>query len=160
MKKIVACLSLCFLSLVAFGQTIIHPYDNVIYVYSAEDETPGVKRGTYDETHMLGKEVREIANNIERAYVYYQSTGGAYAMQEKVVNKPAIYNAYQRLDKYYTKGVASGKLSVTDATPEVVEVYSTLLKLLNYETTTVENDLKKIKKPAAIVEYVKSLKFQ
>jgi hypothetical protein len=159
MRSLLIIFACLLTSLTLKAQKIVDPAGAVIYIYS-EDDKPDERRGSYTAPHILGDEILRLANKIERTYVFYTPSGGAYSVEEKKINKPAIYNAYKKIDKHYTKQVQSGNIHQVYAAEELKEVYEVIFRLLNYETSSLEKDLKKIKDPESLVAYFKEVKFR
>ena len=112
------------------------------------------KRGYYVGPHVLGDTITALLNKFENYYVYYEESGGAYSVEEKIIIKPQIYKAVKRVNKYYEKGFDKGTVPRREAYASLKSVLTKSIKLRDYYTENVERDLKKMKDGKEIVEYI------
>ncbi len=108
------------------------------------DEGKSFRRGTYTDAHFFGEDITSKLDLFERNYVYYVPGTGAYAVEEKKILKPEIYKKIKYLDKSLVKSVKQGKMDLENASSKFSSIISLSIKLLNYDTSNVEKDLKKM----------------
>lgn len=134
----------------------------VIFLYPNETNSTlsNVRRGAFGGSHDLGEEISTKLNEFEKTFVYYKKSQGAYATEEKIVLKPAIYKSIKKMDKYYSKKALESPTAITDITAKYNSLLDIGIKLMKYNTTQVESRLKKIKDPAEIEKYFFSLSFR
>jgi hypothetical protein len=132
----------------------------VIYLKPLSSASPAnLKRGSYVGPHIFGDSITHALNNFEREYVYFKSTTGGYAVEEKVVLKRNLYKNIHDYDKYISKAYESNLLSKEEATLRLGNVINTGIKLLNFDTHQLEKDIKKLD-PVDFEKYLKNLRFR
>lgn len=132
----------------------------VIYLKPLSGASPAnLKRGSYVGPHILGDSVTNLLNNLEKEYVYFKPTYGAYAVEEKVIMKRTIYKKVHDFDKYITKTFVDDPSAKQEVTTRLVSVINIGIKLLNFDTNQVEKDIKKLE-PADFEKYLLGLQFR
>ena len=132
----------------------------MIYLKPLSAASPAnLKRGSYVGPHVLGDSITHALNNFEREFVYFKSTAGGYAVEEKVVLKRSLYKNIHDFDKYISKAYESNLLSKEEATLRLGNVINTGIKLLNFDTHQLEKDTKKLD-PVDFEKYLKNLQFR
>lgn len=163
MKKIFNTL-LLLVSLVisSYSQAILNDGSGMIYLnknQGVSTELDG-KRGGYFGSHYLGEEVQNKFDQFLKLYVSYESSGGAYATEKKVIVKKDIYNSVQKLDKYFKKALRKDELSESDAKERFGHVLDVANAIRFYDTTQFELLVSTAKNPEQIEKYYKSIKFE
>ena len=118
------------------------------------------KRGYYVGPHVLGDTITMLMNKFQNDYVYYESTGGAYNVEEKKIIKPSIYRAILKVNKHYEKAVSKGNITEGNAYGRMKSILRKGIELKNYYTEDVEVQLKKLKKAEDIERYLDTIKFR
>lgn len=132
----------------------------VIYLKPLSGASPAnLKRGSYVGPHILGDSVTNLLNNLEREYVYFKPTYGAYAVEEKVILKRTLYKKVHDFDKYIAKEYLSDPSAKQEVTARLVSVINIGIKLLSFDTNQVEKDIKKLE-PADFEKYLLGLQFR
>jgi RecG-like helicase len=137
--------------------------DGVLYLYpnNSEDAKYSNRRGSYVALHPLGAEVTQEMNKFEYEYVYYVKSTGAYAVEEKIILKKPIYSAVKKVEKYYLYKTSKKEFTQQQSEKEFSEILVKAIKLAKYQTIKVETDLKKIKNPEDIINYMnEKIKFK
>jgi hypothetical protein len=155
----------CMLLWVGMGsvaaQAIASESGGGIYLYKNEsDVDESLKRGYYVGPHILGDTITMLMNRFEKDYTYYQESSGAYKTEEKKINKPNIYFKVKKVEKNLTKEVKKGRMDEDEAYRKLKRTLSLAIKLMNYRTDQVEEDLRKLKKTDEILDYMFDLKFR
>ncbi len=117
------------------------------------------KKGFYVGPHILGDTITMLLNKFENDYVYFETLQGAYGVEEKKVIKPELYSSIKKIEKKYSKGVKKEKIASDLAYSRLKLILQKGIKLMNYNTTKVESDLKNIKSLEAAETYILNLKF-
>ena len=144
----------------ASAQNLYSSGGGVIYLKPLSAASPAnLKRGSYVGPHVLGDSITHALNNFEREFVYFKSTAGGYAVEEKVVLKRILYKNIHDYDKYISKAYESNLLSKEEATLRLGNVINTGIKLLNFDTHQLEKDTKKLD-PVDFEKYLKNLQFR
>jgi hypothetical protein len=147
----------------ANAQAIANDSGGTLYLNPNDSDTgpSGFRRGAYVGPHELGEEVTNLLNSFEMKYTYYKPGGeGAYSTEERIVIKKPIYKAVKKLLDHYEKAYASGAMRQGEAATKATGLLQTGLKLLSFNTDTLEQQLKKAKKPADIEALFAKIKFQ
>ena len=146
----------------SFGQSMTSDSGGALYLYKSETSNPAdlFKRGYYVGPHVLGDTITMLLNAFEQKFTYFKKSEGAYATEEKVVLKRDIYRAINQVNNYYEKGVKKGRISTDEAYSKVKAILTTGVKLMDYNTTQVESQLRKIKSIQETENYLLSIKFR
>ena len=118
------------------------------------------KRGYYVGPHVLGDTITMLLNKFEMDFVYYESGDGAYSVEEKKIIKPVLYKSIKKLVKQYTKDVKKGNVAGDLAYSRLKLIIQRGIRLKNYDTFKVENELNAIKSVEELEEYILKLKFK
>lgn len=163
MKKLISItFVLLVFTLCGYSQAILNDGSGMIYLnknQGVSTELDG-KRGGYFGSHYLGEEVQNKFDQFLKLYVSYESSGGAYATEKKVIAKKDIYNSVQKLDKYFKKVVRKDELSEIDAKERFGHVLDVANAIRFYDTTQFELLVSTAKNPEQIEKYYKSIKFE
>ncbi len=157
MKKILVTCFILMTVLTVSGQAIVNNSGSGgVYLNKNESGSGGsaTKRGYYVGPHVLGDTITALMNKFENYYVYYEESGGAYSVEEKIIIKPQIYKAVKKVNKYYEKSLKKGNISEKEAYASMKKLLTKGIKLRDYYTENVERDLKKMKDVNKITEYV------
>lgn len=127
-----------------FSQAQISNGSGVIFINknTAEDSSLEGKRGGFFGTHSLGDSIQFAFDKFLKYYVEYESSGGAYATEKKVINKGEIYKSILELDKFYKKAVKKEEIPRADAVNRYFTVLSNAIAIRYYDTSNFENILK------------------
>ncbi|MFT7029767.1 MAG: hypothetical protein ACI83W_001010 [Marinoscillum sp.] len=160
MKRILFTVGILVLGNVAFSQSIANT-GGITYLYKndADPKTPD-KPGFYVGPHVLGDTITSLMNALEKSYVYYVETEGAYSTEEKKIYKPSIYMAAKRINKKLEKDIKKDKIEPEAAYPILKHTLLVAIKLKNYNTEIVERELKSIKDLDELVDYFNDIKFK
>lgn len=146
-----------------FSQAMVSDSGSGVTYLNKNEGSKGLddyKRGYYVGPHVLGDTITMLLNRFETDYVYYIPGDGAYAVTEKKIIKPIIYKAIKRVNKYYEKSVDKNKVSEAVAYGKMKMILNKGIRLRDYYTEKVEADLKKMKDPVAIEEYLSKIEFR
>lgn len=131
-----------------------------MYLYPNSQSVPSaVKRGSYVTPHMLGDTITSRLNSFEHDYVYFKPGNGAYAVEEQIILKPSIYKAVKSIIKFHEESVLKNGVMPASAATSIGEIVVIGRKLLNYSTTAVEKQVRKLKSVEDKEAYLKSLTF-
>lgn len=143
------------------GQAVVSDGAGGIYLNKNESTSSNdKKKGFYVGPHILGDSITLLINAFENKYVYFQETGGAYNTEEKIVNKPNIYKAVNKVRKHYEKSFKKGKVNLNMAYFKLNKVYRLGIRLWDYQTYKVEKEIKQLKTVEEIENYLFALKFK
>jgi hypothetical protein len=157
MRYLSSILLLILVSFTVKSQSVAND-GGVMFLYpneGAENSSPNVRRGSYANSHILGERVSDLLNSVEREYVYFKKSTGAYPTEEKIVKKKSIYGVIKKLDKYYVSLVSEKPNDLEQIEAEYVLLLDKILRMSKYHTEKVETDLRKIKNASDIIEYLK-----
>lgn len=147
----------------AYSQAVISEQNGTILInrnQSEEEIARNLKRGSYNESHLLGDSVSHELNEFEKAYVYYLPGSGAYATEQKKVIKPIIYEKIHFLDKNYTKMARKSLQSIPELRYKFIKILNIATPLVSFDTKKVDQDLSTIKDVQSIENYFLRIKFQ
>ncbi len=128
----------------AEAQAILSNDGGVIYInknQSASSELEG-KRGGYFGSHALGDTIQLVYDKFLKLYVKYESEGGAYATEKKVIYKEEIYKSVTKLNKHLTKLAKKGDIPESEAKTRLGNVINSAINIRFYETSGFEDMLK------------------
>lgn len=138
----------------AKGQATVQDQNGTILInrnQSIEDISKNLKRGSFEGGHLLGDSVAMALNSFERVYTYFVPGHGAYALEEKKVIKPVIYEKIHILDRYYTKAAKKGTgVSLEAMRKNYHAILSTATELISFDTKKLEDDIRGIKNPSEL----------
>jgi hypothetical protein len=144
MKKYYMVLALMLFSVVAFaqGQAEENPYEFADRSYEMEDvEVPG-----YFTKHWLGPEFTMFTFALRQEYVYMPEVTPINKEPSLVTEKPVIYNAVKKMDRYYKKQIKKGKMTEAMAKENLKKIYGVGYSLRYAETEDLEKLFWKTKK--------------
>jgi hypothetical protein len=146
---------LCIISYVNSGAQAMVTNSSGVIILNPNERTQmsNLKRGSYEGNHVLGPEVAERMNTFESIYVFYTSEGGAYPVERKNVIKPDIYKATKTVEKSYIKGMRNSKISTQDVANNFIPFLDLAIKLADFQTDKVEQELKNLKDASDIEAY-------
>lgn len=128
----------------AKGQAMVSNDGGVIYInknQSISDDLEG-KRGGYFGSHALGDTIQLVYDKFLKLYVKYESEGGAYATEKKVIYKEEIYKSVTKLNKHITKLAKKGEIPEKEAKTRLGNIINSAINIRFYETTGFEDLLK------------------
>lgn len=120
----------------------------------------GLKRGSFVGPHLLGDTITYKLNILEKSYVYFKPTSGAYAVEEKVVLKRNIYKKVKEFDDFITKSYVKGLVTREDAQQRLSNIVDIGIKLMNFDTKQLEKDVRKVSTPVDFERLMNELKFR
>lgn len=130
------------------------------YVFNVYGEIP-VMETTFEEKHFLGDALSDKWNTFCKNYtrVYEVSVGLSGAAVE--IEKPSVYNAVQKVNKYYKKAVKSKRISKEEA----IRTLSHILDCANvicmeHETKAFEEAIAEVKDPEQIIILFKNVELK
>lgn len=150
-------------STTTFGQAQASLEGGVMYINKNQKESGSLKgkRGGFYGQHILGDTITMAYDKFLKHYVYYESTGGAYASEKKIIAKRSIYNSVLKLDKHIKKLVRIKEITREEGKSRIGAVLSKAITIRFYETSQFENILSKNMKDLNKVEnYYKNLVIQ
>lgn len=123
MKRItLVCISVLMGSISLLAETPNGPTKNapaknapaVKFTYSVYGEIPTVK-ATFEEEHFLGASLNAKWNTFIQTYTRVYDVSVGFSGSTVEVAKPAVYNAVQKVNKYYKKAVRKGTVPSEEA---------------------------------------------
>jgi len=143
MRIFLSFLTLLFFILGAHSQAIVSNDGGVFYINKNQKSNTNLngKRGGFHGKHHLGDTVGLAFDKFLKYYVKYESTGGAYAAEKKVIYKENIYNSVIKLDKYFKKEIRANKIPKEEAKERLGIVLNTAIAIRFYDTTDFERML-------------------
>ncbi len=109
--------------------------------------------------HFLGKEIAKKSWLMESMYTYRTPVGPGNPGVKTVIQKPLIYNAIHRINKYYKKQVREGILSEMQAGEKYSHYLSISIAAFSQNTVDFEKELKEVgKKAEKIIPVFNSVK--
>ncbi|MEP2772871.1 MAG: hypothetical protein ABJH05_12030 [Fulvivirga sp.] len=162
MKNLIITAIVVLASTISYSQAIINDGSGMIYLNKNESSAEDLdgKRGGYFGNHHLGDDVQKKFDRFLQLYVGYESSGGAYATEKKVIAKKDIYNSVQKLDKYFKKTVRKDEVELEDARKRMSHVLEVANAIRFYDTTQFELLVSTAKSIEQIEKYYKSIKFE
>ncbi len=144
LKNITLLTALLISSSALYSQAQVSDGGGVIYINknTAGEPTLDGKRGGYFGSHPLGDSIQVMYDKFLKMYVEYQSTGGAYASEKKIIHKEEIYNSIGNFDKYFKKMVRKDEISQSEAVRRYYLILSSAISIRYYDTSEFENILK------------------
>jgi len=151
-----------FISITSYSQAILNDGSGMIYLNKNQGSAEQLegKRGGYFGSHPLGENIQNKFDTFLKLYVEYQSSGGAYATEKKLIAKKDIYNSIQKLDKFFKKSVRKGDLAESEAIMRFSHVLDVANAIRFYDTTQFELLVSTAKTVEQIEKYYKSIKFE
>lgn len=127
--------------LIGFGSAMAQSSanDDVFYFNSA-DKSQGENESQLGIDHFFGN---EIGIKLEKLRKEYTWTEFSVVKQMDVLNidKPAIYNAVKKLERYYKKGVKKGLIDLEVAQKELSQILDIAINIRHQATSDFENFL-------------------
>ena len=160
-KSITASLLFLLTSQFVNGQAMLSDGGGMIFINKniAQEESLEGKRGAYFGTHPLGDEIQLKYDNFQKRYIKYESSGGAYATEKRVIYKRPIYSSINKIDKYFKKAHKKKSMNLD----EIVKRYSHVLDVANeirfYNTTQFEALMSTAKSEEQMIQYYESITF-
>ena len=115
-------------------------------------------RGSYTGPHFFGDSITYKMNQFEKMYTYYQPGNGAYAVETKMILKPEIYKKVKMLEKAYVKDVKKNRLDIREAEHKLSKTLSLAIKLMDYDTKALENELILVETAEKVEVYFSNIK--
>lgn len=122
------------------------------YKFTVYGEIPVLKTA-FEEKHFLGSAISEKWNTFCKNYtrVYEISVGLSGSTVE--IMKPAVYNAVQKVNRYYKKGVKLNKINRDEAICKLSHILDCANVIcLEYETEAFELAVSNAKSPEEIIK--------
>ena len=141
-------LALMLFSVAAFaqGQAEENPYEFADRSYEMEDvEVPG-----YFTKHWLGAEFTMFTFALRQEYVYMPEATPINKEPSLVTEKPVIYNAVKKMDRFYKKEIKKGRMTEAAAIEKLKKIYGVGYSLRYAETEELEKIFWMTKKEAAL----------
>jgi len=148
MKKYYMVLALMLFSVAAFaqGQAEENSYEFADRSYEMEDvEVPG-----YFTKHWLGAEFTMFTFALRQEYVYMPEATPINKEPSLVTEKPVIYNAVKKMDRFYKKEIKKGRMTEAAAIEKLKKIYGVGYSLRYAETEELEKIFWMTKKEAAL----------
>lgn len=158
--KLLLLICFCVIGDLGIAQSFVSEQGGIIMVQKPDFSGKNEERGQYIGPHLLGDEVTRLMDQLEEKYVYYTYPSGAYSSKIRHVSKSNIYKAIKKFDKDLTKAVSQGATGSDEAQERLIRILNIGIKMINFDTTQAESDLKSLKKYKAIESYLLSLKFE
>jgi hypothetical protein len=147
--------------LALFGQGVATESGGTIMLFKNDGGSlDDKKRGYYIGPHVLGDTITTLMNEFEKSYVYYQKSGNAYAVEEKMYEKKYIYLPVRKVIRRYNKLLKRDKINEKEAKANLKMILEKAIKMKNYNTSPIEDELKGMKKADEIVAYFQDIKFR
>jgi hypothetical protein len=146
MKKYYMVLALMLFSVDAFaqGQGEENPYEYADRSEEMQDvEVPG-----YFTKHWLGAEFTTFTFALRQEFVYMPKKTPINKEPSLVTEKPVIYNAVKKMDRFYKKEIKKGRMQKAAAIENLKKIYGIAYSLRYAETEDLEKILWKTKKEA------------
>ena len=141
-------LALMLFSVAAFaqGQAEENSYEFADRSYEMEDvEVPG-----YFTKHWLGAEFTMFTFALRQEYVYMPEATPINKEPSLVTEKPVIYNAVKKMDRFYKKEIKKGRMTEAAAIEKLKKIYGVGYSLRYAETEELEKIFWMTKKEAAL----------
>jgi hypothetical protein len=105
------CLSL-LASFSLFGQANVSMDGGVVFFNKnvSEEASLDGKRGGYFKSHIFGDSISYSLDRFYKLYVKYESVGGAYPTETKIIYKQEIYKAVSDIEKVLVKMHKKGEI--------------------------------------------------
>lgn len=131
------------LSIQVYSQAQLSTNSGIMYINKNQTSGSSLdgKRGGYFGQHYLGDTITMAYDKFLKYYVKYESTGGAYASEKKVIYKTPIYNAVQKIDKEMKKLVKTHAISREDGKNRLGAVLNSAIEIRFYDTSQFESIL-------------------
>lgn len=144
MKKYYLVVALLFCSVLTFaqGQEEENPFEYSDRSDAIEEvEVPG-----FFTKHWLGPEFTQRVYALRQEYVYMPEKTPTNPEPSLVTEKPVIYNAVKKLDRYYKKAMKKGRMTESDVREKLSTIYAVGYSLRYADTADLEKLLWTIKK--------------
>lgn len=99
------------------------------------------KRGGFFGSHPLGDTIRSAYDSFLKLYIKYESEGGAYATEKKIIYKEEIHDSVAKLDKYFKKQFKKKEISKEEAKKRMGAILNAAIKVRFYDTSELEGFL-------------------
>ncbi|UCH13388.1 MAG: hypothetical protein JSV22_09750 [Bacteroidales bacterium] len=111
-------------------------------LYNIEDEEL--------KSHPFGDYIARKFHMLKKSYTYVERATPTSPGEKIIVVKPSIYYALQKLNKYFKKQVKDGMMTEEEARQELNQYLDIAISIVVENTESLENDLRKAKKPDEI----------
>ncbi|MEM8894839.1 MAG: hypothetical protein AAGC88_09695 [Bacteroidota bacterium] len=99
----------------------------------------------YLKEHPFGKEVAIRVEAVKQKYTYVVEGSATAPQDRRIVEKPVLYYAVQKLDNFYKKQVKKGGMNSGKATEKLVFALDVAMLIRYQQTEQLEKDIKKLK---------------
>jgi len=142
-NRIILLIALLPLFHIGLSQANITNDGGVIYLdkNQASNQSLDGKRGGYYGSHFLGDSIRMAMDKFQKLYVKYESTGGAYAAEKKIIFKESLYSTVLEIEKQIKKEVKGKIISSEDGKMRLGKVLNTVNTIRYYNTSELETML-------------------
>ncbi len=100
--------------------------------------------------HFLGDYIARKFHMLKKSYTYVEQATPTSPGEKIIVVKPSIYYALQKLNKYFKKQVKDGIMTEEEARQELNQYLDIAISIVVENTESLEDDLRKAKKPDEI----------
>lgn len=93
-----------------------------MYSYTVYGEIP-VAKTAFEEEHFLGGELNQKWNTLNANYTHVYDVSVGFTDSGTEIVKPAVYNAVQKVNKYYRKAISKGLVSKDEAVKQLSHIF-------------------------------------
>ncbi len=147
MKKILIFLLICFGSI---SISMSQEKQSFVFRNQLRDTTNLNLDYSLVRSHFLGYSVARRMFRFERTYTFQLAPTAMSPGTKTVVNKPTIYYAVTRVNKYFRKEVRRNRIETADAVARMSDILDLAFVIYSQDTEEFEAHLKKNKSPEFI----------
>lgn len=101
--------------------------------------------------HIFGEEIGKKMEILRESYTWIQEGTPLNPSTTTNVEKPAIYNAVKKLERYYKKGVKKGVIDIAQAQRDMNRILDIAIYIRHQATSEFENFLDEMKTEEQLV---------
>lgn len=144
-RKVEIIFCICFLALISGASAQKYSFEY------AGNEYGEVRQQVEVKSHFLGDEFATQMQLLKEMYTYEEEDEISKTVST-VVEKSSIYNSVRKINKYLKKALKSGDLTEEQAKAQLTKTLQVALNIRYQETSELESELWKTKKPEAIAD--------
>lgn len=150
--------ALILLSGNAFGQLSEPSNENFIFEQQFTPDLKSVDPGLVSR-HFLGADVATLYYIVQKTYVNHKKTDHTGVGTQSVVEKPAIYNAIQNLNKVIRKMIKRKEITKSEGVEIMTDCLEKAYSLYFTKSDRFEEEIAKVDSFDAYVDLFKRIKF-
>jgi len=141
-----------FFSVLFCTGIVISVYSQETFYFEIKEDKVNIDNVSNTQvSHPLGEEIALKVELLREEYVWEEPASATSPTPRNHIEKPSIYFAVKKMEKYFKKGVRKGELETDAAINKLESVLNTALYIRYQSTEDLEQELKKYKDPTELL---------